>query len=80
MRLKGEPASMHLPKKERKKPSQQIADENVIMPFEEEIVKMHVEGIHTNTWMPCLWYVFIGHLALPCHLQVLLAPTTQIPC
>ncbi len=81
MQLVGEPASMHLPKKERKKTSQQIADENVIMPFEEEIVKMHVEGIHTNTCMPCLWYAnFIGQLGLPCHLPVLLAPTTQIPC
>jgi hypothetical protein len=48
MQLKGEPASMHLPKKERKKTSQQIADENVIMPFEEEIVKMHVRG-YTQT-------------------------------
>jgi hypothetical protein len=71
-------ACIHAPPK--KKTSQQIADENVIMPFEADIVKMHVEGIHTNTWMPRLWYVnFIGQLGLPCHLPVLLAPTTQIP-
>jgi hypothetical protein len=39
-------ACIHAPPK--KKTSQQIADENVIMPFEEEIVKMHVEG-YTQT-------------------------------
>ncbi len=82
MQLKGEPASMHLPKKERKKESfSAICWWKCYYAIWRRNCQDACEGIHTNTWMPCLWYVnFISQLGLPCHLAVLLVPTTQIPC